>query len=183
MTFKVSAGRSSEQVETPSGPPSDAPPSLRLLAREALSEADGDWSDAAARLRARIERDPALRDALLATLIDGATWALIRGAAHETRSAYTRPASEASTANAQDRIRHLARVSLYEWPLPGGQKLGDASREELTGAADFYAQLAERNGARGSWLRAIAEKVRGEKVVRDCVTEKQLETLRSKFNA
>jgi hypothetical protein len=74
-------------------------------------------------------------------------------------------------------------VSLYEWPLPGGQKLGDASRAEVTAAADFYSHLAERNGARGSWLRAVSEKVRGEKAVRDCVTEKVLQTLREKFNA
>jgi hypothetical protein len=153
------------------------------VAVSCLEEADGDWSMAAELMRKRIEEDADLRSEILKPLIDGAIWTLIRNAAHRTRTSW-KPSEEAEAAHGESvaRIRRVA-ASLYDWPLPGGIKLGRATAQTLEEAISIYESNEKRNGARKAWLREIKSKVKGDKTVAECLTEAQIERLRIKHGA
>jgi hypothetical protein len=134
-------------------------------------------------MRLRIDEDSELRDAILAPLIDGAIWDLIRAAAHRTRSAWVQTDEAiAGATNAAIRLR-AAAASLYEWPLPGGMQLGKASREQVAEGAALYEQNASRNAARAKWLRAIEKKVKPGKSVAQSLSVAQLAKMRKEHNA
>jgi hypothetical protein len=151
---------------------------LNRIAAECLRESDGDWEAAALAMRKQIDSKPRLRTELMKPLIAGAIWDRIRFAAHEDRKKCLRPdAGEDNT----DGLEAMARRTLLDFQLRGGTRLGDATRPEVTEAADWYGTLARTNGANAAWLKSVARALPDdEKLVSDVLTEDQARRLRTR---
>jgi hypothetical protein len=50
----------------------------------------------------------------------------------------------------------------YDFDLPSGLKLGDATREQVEAAAMFYSKQAKNMQIKGRWLESIAETMKGK---------------------
>lgn len=80
-----------------------------------------------------------------------------------------------------DRVKMLARtnaVTLLDSRLPSGKRLGDATREDVAQAAEFYAGRATIMAGRATFYRTVGEKLRGKKTVAQVWTAAQLEEIR-----
>ena len=156
----------------------DGKRNLSQNAAHCLSEADGDWVNAAKAMRGEIDSDEVLRAELLSPLISGAIWDLIRHAAHRDRSKCLQPdAGEDNT----DGLRAMARRTLLDFQLRNGKRLGDATRPDVLQAADWYGVLARTNGTNAKWLSAIAKALPDDdKTVSDVLTEEKARDLRTR---
>jgi hypothetical protein len=64
-----------------------------------------------------------------------------------------------------------------DWPLPGGKKLGDATRADLIEAGDFYLRQAAQMRGVADFLFAISERVK-RKTVGNTLSESDLRALK-----
>ncbi len=169
--------------ETTDGSVPDKPetPSLHTIARSCLEDAKGDWQKAADIMQRRIDSQPEMKAAIVAPLIPKVIWLEIRRAARDMRADFWRakPPEDKSA----DGIVHLARTNaedLLQFPLPGGQPLGDANLEELRAAKDFYLHQA-RGNARVARFLGFAETAMGTaERVRDALTHDGLLALQQR---
>jgi hypothetical protein len=69
--------------------------------------------------------------------------------------------------------------SLMNFPLPGGLRLGDAGRQSVLKAAEFYGKQSRDMGAKAIWLQLVAQSVTGTRTVRQCLTDDRLVELRT----
>jgi len=143
------------------------------LASICIEDSDGDWSAAADLMEARVRDDRSLRDELTDPLISSAVWAAIRGASRKTRTAFHRAPNKAPS---NDGIKAVAK-SWYDYPIYGGVRLGDATKDEILAAVDGYRVQEESNRARREFMERIASKLKASKKVRECLTEQQIEAL------
>ena len=82
---------------------------------------------------------------------------------------------------APDNVRHLAnanRTLMEGFPLPDGTRLGDARREDLLKASNFYSKQATDMRHKALFLTAVAGRLKGRKRVRDTLAETDLVALR-----
>ncbi len=154
---------------------------IHAIARSCLEDANGDWGKASKDMESRIENDVEIQKAITELLIPKAVWLEIRRAARDMRADFWRdkPPEDKST----DGIVHLARTNaedLLQFPLPGGQPLGDANLEELRAAKDFYLHQA-RGNARVARFLGFAETAMGTaERVRDVLTHDGLLALQQR---
>lgn len=153
--------------------------SISEIARKALGDAGGDVTNAAKMFEEAVRQSRTLRDQLTEPLISEACRAAVRGEVRqERRTVWTPPPAQKPDAKVQaDRVVHLAAGTLAMFPLPGGKRLGEATREEIATAADFYGRQAADMGAKARWLRLIAQSVPDGKRVGDVLTDKRLREL------
>lgn len=144
----------------------DGPKVIREMANVALLKSK-DWPSAAAYMRRKLDRDPALMRTLVDPLIDAAIWAQIRNAAHKSRVPYMSAQSVAiDTASDITAIGEARRLNWLQYQLNGGQRLGDATAEVLQNESRMHAAFARGNAIKAKLFEAIAQKI-GANRVRD----------------
>lgn len=151
------------------------------VARKALEDAGGNVDKATEMFEAAVRQSRALRDQLTEPLIAEACRAAVRKEVREERRTVwvvptAKPAQVDVKAQA-DRVVQLAAGTLAMFPLPGGKRLGEATREEISTAAEFYGRQAADMGAKARWLRLIAQSVPDGKKVGDVLSDARLREL------
>lgn len=112
------------------------------------------------------------------------TWCREQISSHVSRvrlTAWTAP-NYSKTAKS-DRVRNLISNLLMDFPLIGGKRLGDGTKEDVLASAAFYSEQARILSHRGRWLNAVAQKVKGNSTVSQVLTEADLRDLQEKTNA
>jgi len=145
------------------------------LAQQVMEDSDGDVLAATERLEKMARKDveiwQALTDGLLRTACYDACRAVCRA---DRRQIWYSPGYDAGGNG--DRVKtHSA--SLMDWPLPGGKKLRDATREDLIEASDFYLRQAAQMRGVADFLFAISERVK-RKTVGNTLSESDLRALK-----
>lgn len=149
-------------------------------ARAALAEANGDVREATKKLEASVRGNRRLRDELTDPLISNACYTAVTAQCRvERRKVWSPPAEKlvASRVTGAHRVVQLATGTLLMFPLPGGKKLGEATREEIAEAAQFYETQATDMGVKARWLRLVAQSVPGNKTAADVLSDKRLREL------
>jgi hypothetical protein len=159
----------------------DAPKaSLHEAARRAL-DASHDQAGAVDRLVSAARRDKALREALLAPweyqAAQHVIGALIR---QDRRTIWSRPSAPDARVAA---LSNAVSLSLLDFRLPGGKPLRDASAEDVSAAAGFYAEQAADMDAKARWLNAVAAALPDGAVVGDALDVATLDKLREEAGA
>lgn len=155
-------------------------------AKAALDDAKGDLSGAAKMMEQAVRASSSLRTAVTDPLIAQACYdAVRRQIKWARREAWTGTKHRGSQSTPeviqaqQSRVVHLAAGTLAMFPLPGGKRLGEATREEIVAAADFYGRQASDMGAKARWLRLIGQSLPDGKRVSDVLTDKRLRELQA----
>jgi hypothetical protein len=149
-------------------------------AKTAYLKADGDVREAVRILETAVRQERDLRDALTDPLISQACYDAVRKQCHVQRRRVWAPPAEKlvkSKVTGAHRVVQLAAGTLLMFPLPGGKRLGEASREEIASAAEFYERQAGDMATKGRWLRLIAQSVPGDQTVGDVLTDERLREL------
>lgn len=148
-------------------------------AQSALLDAEGDVPRATRLFAERVRRSREMRDALTEPLINGACYDLIRRVCiKERRKIWLTPDLTAREGKPVGHdVHHLAAGNLLQFPLPGGQPLGDATREEIAEAAGFYARQAADMAWKGRWLDRIALAMPPGKRARQVFDDRKLRLL------
>lgn len=158
-------------------------------ARRAFDDANGDVREAARMLELAVRMDTPLRIALTDPLLSGACWNAVRGQVRETRRAiWAAPkmptAAQATALKEQSsRVVHLATGTLKMFPLPGGKRLGQATREEIVAASEFYARQAGDMSHKARWLQLVGQSVPAGRTVAEALTDERLAELQSEARA
>lgn len=144
-----------------------------LIAKQCLEEADGDWEQAAQLMEARVLNDDALYKEVALPLIKRAVWALVRGASRKKRQTFfsNRRVGKDTTTG----IKAVAAMNWLDYPLMGGQKLGDATREDLQKNIEKHVSDAKENEKKANWLSRIQSGV--VTVVRDSLSSDKIAEL------
>ena len=139
-------------------------PSLPELVRAALDDFDNDRQMAVEHLSRQLRNNEALLSSVLDAIVTDALQNKTRQAIHAQRVAAIRsinnPSQPPSPSSGRDSVITLAgaiRASLFDFILPAsGKRLGDAEREDISKAADFYRTASSTSGHRARWLESIA---------------------------
>lgn len=156
-------------------------------AKHALNDADGDAQAATKLMEGWVREDAKLREALTEPLIAGACYDAVRAQVRTDRATVWTPPRTASgpTATAEakagqsSRVVSLAKGNLLMFPLPGGKALKDATRKEISDAADFYEKQADDMGVKARWLRLVAQSITGKKSVGEVLDDDRLRELQT----
>lgn len=151
-------------------------------AKQAFDQAGGDVRAATAAFERSVRSSRSLRDALTEPLISQACYDAIRRQCQGARKAVWNPPARTekftpSKVSGAFRVTQLAVGTLLMFPLPGGKKLGEATREEISAAADFYAAQSDDMATKARWLRLVAQSMPGVKKVGDVLTDDRLREL------
>lgn len=150
-------------------------------AKAAMGKAKGDVQQAARLLEAAVRSDQALRDALTDPLLSGACYDAVRQHSIQARKkAWRQPVQTAAPKSNVDqsaRVVQLAKGTLLMFPLPGGKALGNAGRDELRAAEQFYGSQSADMAWKARWLQLVAQSLPKGKAVSDVFTEKRLREL------
>lgn len=151
-------------------------------AKAAFDAANGDVQIATKAFEQTVRGNRDLRDQLLDPLVSTACYDAIRRVCHqERRQVWKAPVHQPAVYRGSDaaRVVQLAAGNLLMFPLPGGKKLGEASRQEISDAAGFYAQQAGDMAHKARWLQLIAQSVPADKTVGDVMTDERLRELQA----
>jgi len=149
-------------------------------AKAAYDNAGGDLKKSVVGLEAMVRKDRGLRDALTEPLIAQACYDAVRRACHTDRKSVWKEPTERlvkGRTTGSARVVHLAAGNLMMFPLPGGKKLGEATRGEIGEAATFYEKQAGDMTVKARWLRLVAQSIPSGKTARDALTDKRLREL------
>lgn len=157
--------------------------SLTDLARQALEDSDGMVEEATAALMAQVLKDRKLLQAVLQDAVETAATTLVTGAMRKDREAIqnsfrsgaTKPRIEGATmvaVVAESMIR-----SLLDYPLAGGVRLRDATRDLVERQAEIHGRLADNNKKKAKWFTAIAAAIPEGARVGDVLTEARVDEL------
>jgi hypothetical protein len=157
----------------------DESDSVSACARLALAEASGDVGKATIILLERVRKDKALRHELLEPLVEYACHQAVSRELRSNRANVWSPPSARTLERMShaDRVTALAAGTLLMFPLPGGKRLGEAVRDEISQAAVFYDRLATDTSHKARWLRLVAQSIPSGKTVRDTLTDDRLREL------
>jgi hypothetical protein len=132
-----------------------AAPVVADYTRAAWERREGDVPGAADDLYKTLSRDRVVLTALLPRILRSWCKEQILHRMSELRASVT----AIDTAESSARLRAVVAMTLFDFPLPGGKRLGDANRDEIAEAADQYARQAQTISHRARWLTVVAEKV------------------------
>ena len=164
---------------------------LVQLASVAFEKCDGDVEDAVQYVIKEINSAPskyesAIDEAILAGVTSVVSLQMRRRRAeifYSTPKAPP-PAKDVNVAKARVDIAKAAREMpmhkemVLDFPLAGGLKLRDATKEQVLEAAARYRSQASDHTKKAKWLESIAALVKPNRLVGDCVDEKTAEKLR-----
>lgn len=153
---------------------------VALAAQEAMKEGGGDVQKASRLLEAAVRKNRDLRDALTDPLLANACYDAVRKVCIVERRAIWKPPVEkrvASIVTGAKRVVQLAAGNLLTFPLPGGKKLGEATRAEISKAAEFYRSQSADMQSKAKWLQLVAQSIPEDKTAGDVLTDKRLREL------
>lgn len=76
-----------------------------------------------------------------------------------------------------ERLRGVIARSLFDFPLPGGKRLGDANAADIRAGAEAYDRSANDAAHKARWLSRVAERVGRKNRAENALTLQQLEEL------
>ena len=76
-----------------------------------------------------------------------------------------------------NRLRQVIAVTLFDFPLPGGKRLGDANAVEIREGAKAYGDTADDAALKARWLGMVAVRVGRKNKAENALTLDQLQTL------
>lgn len=158
---------------------------VREAAQVALTKSDGDVQAAADLLEANVRKSRDLRDALTEPLITNACYDAVRAVCIKERRAIWQPPREVrvkSLVAGASRVKKLAAGNLLMFPLPGGKRLTDANRAEITKAVHFYDSQSRDMGQKARWLQLVAQHLEDDKTVGEVLTDERLRELQTEAN-
>lgn len=169
---------------------------MAKLAAVSLEGCGGDWDKAFAALRRLLTDDRELYERLIDPIIDDKCWDAIRHAAHRQRKDLQREMATPTPLlplRPQQELPHLrppnpdkgvpgieAMVArkLYNYPLPGGKRLGDATPDDILKAGNYYRTLEATYRREARWFEMIHEAMQGGSCVEKVLPIAALERLR-----
>lgn len=155
-------------------------PNIRQIAAEELDRADGAVERATAAMQRRVLNDHALFRALMTPLVHGACYNEITSVCRAARAVIwrnTQPSAEEGRRVIELTGRATARV-LMNFQLPGGLRLGDATKSQVQEAAQFYLNQGNDMLIKGRWLQLINNAMPRNTTVASALTEQRLWALR-----
>ena len=155
-------------------------PVLAAIAAEELTRADGDVQSAVAAMTDLVLSDDVLFRALMEPLTRQACYALVSRVCRARRQTVWR-SRQPSRRTARRGVRALARgnrQSLFNFPLPGGLRLGDAFREDVEAAFRMYRSHSDDMAWKARWLRLIADAVTPGVKIREQLSERKLRQMK-----
>lgn len=155
-------------------------------AKTALDQAKGDVREATKILEDSVRNHRQLRDALTDPLIANACYGAVRAVCHvERRKVWSPPVQRfvKTQVTGAHRVVQLAAGTLLMFPLPGGKKLGDATRDEITTAASFYESQSGDMAQKARWLQLVAQSIPANKKAGEVLNEKRLRELQKEARA
>lgn len=153
------------------------PDTIAAHARAALDDAGGDVRQATALMVERIKKDAAAFEALTEPLIKEACYSQITMACRrERRAIWTAPNYDQGGNGA--RVINLAHGNLLAFPLPGGKRLGQATKEDVAKAATFFDAQAEDMARKARWLLAIGDALADGQIVLDVFDDEGLRNIK-----
>lgn len=144
-------------------------------AQDAMTQADGDVLEATAALEEMARDDMSVWQVLTENLLKSACYDACRGICRSERRVIWHTTGSDKGGNGERVKSHAA--TLMDFPLPGGKRLRDATKDDLIEAAGFYDRQAAQMASVAEWLTGIARKVRG-KTVGESMTEDQLRSMK-----
>lgn len=168
----------------------NAPVGLRRLATEALEECDGDRDQAVAVLWRWLEGDAALYERLIRPMVEDALYSAVRAVDKSTRTALRSIAAEPLRLPVGPALRPpnpdrgiagiVASVerTMHDYPLPGGKRLGDATADDLLGAARHYRTQERANAREARFYELVHEAMQGGSRVSKVLPDASLKRLR-----
>ena len=156
---------------------------IQILAAKAIKWADGNVQSATIRMCADVMGDTKLYRRLMDPLVREACYSVIRAQCRmQKRAVWSAP--QPSAGEHKRRIGLLAdgtHLTLMDYfRLPGGTRLGDATKAELIAASAFYMKQGRDMVIKGQWLWLVSRAVPENKTVRAALTDKQLKSLRAR---
>lgn len=142
-------------------------------AREAFTKAGGDIVEAQAELVKMVNSDADLYKEVLDPWLSRACYDIIRKICRDDR----RRIWNAPHLQVVDTSKGMSRASntnLMDFPLPGGLRLGQATRDEVTKAASFYETQARNMTHKSTWLGLIGQGLKANDTVEKRYTEERL---------
>lgn len=152
-------------------------PLLTKLAVEALIKADGNWSDGAQILEARLKKDPKLKTQVAKEVWNFAVCGMVRhvGSVNHRHALHRLTLGFMAESKPTEQALAAISASIYDFPLAGGKKLGDATRPELLTEADWHQKLVTGNLRELRWKKAVASMLPDDQTrVRDALSETEL---------
>lgn len=153
---------------------------IAAAAKAALDAAGGDVREATRAMERKVRQDRILRDELTDPLIGTACYSAVAAQCRQDRRKVWAAPNEtvaSHRAAGANRVVQLASGTLLMFPLPGGKKLGEATRDEIAEAARFYESQAGDMATKARWLRLVAQSVPGDSKASDVLTDKRLREL------
>lgn len=150
-------------------------------AEHCLDICNGDVSKATELMRQRINEDRDLFNELVEPLVKAACYTAVAARIRARREhVWVAPRYDgldslsAVTQRDRDRLSSLASRNLLNFPLPGGQLLGDASKTAILEASSVYRTQSAATAHKARWLERVAGEVPEGKIARTVLSEKEL---------
>lgn len=162
----------------------DLPASPRELAAAMLREADGDVRAATSKMFDAVIDDTAFIHTHLKDIIRSYCYEAVAGQIRATRRvvwATPQPTTEERRAKI-DALAAGTALTLLDFQLPGGKRLGDAARSEVAEAADVFGKMARDLSWKSRWLEHVAQSLPEGSLVRDVMSAERLEELRQEVS-
>lgn len=154
---------------------------LRSAAPEFLEKADGDVLKAASAMCSKAMSDPDFLRGHYERALYVASYEAVANVVRRDRAQIWALTPE-DIARRRTQVEALASAtakSLLDFPLPGGKRLAEATREEVSVASEFYGAQARDMGRKSVWLRLVAQSLPDGAKVGDALTASRLEELRA----
>lgn len=147
---------------------------IAKIVGEIWQQHDGDMPGATSTLYGRVTQDQALLSAILPSMV--MAWCRDRIGNHVGA---LRLAAMPSTVDAEQssRLRSVIAKTLFDYPLPGGKRLGDANASEIRDGATSYERTAADAAHKARWLKRVAEKVGRKNKAENALTLAELEQI------
>lgn len=160
-------------------PLTQPPVTLAYLARQHLAAAGGDIRIASGRLSLLLEEDDDIRSAVIdAALSDALRMHLERAHRQERAAIFSQTPQRIPAPKTNiGALANVAARTLMEFPLAGGKRLRDASREEVEEQSVLYLTTGADMARKGTWLRRIAERLDPGQIVADAMTLDEVEEI------
>lgn len=138
---------------------------LSALARESLARCDGDTVAAAEHVTEALGKDRSLWRAIAGEVVSSAAETAVQARHRSERASIVRGMQRAPADDpgaGRRRVEALASVQMrcsLDFPLKGGVKLRDATRDEVIDQAMLYEKSASDMGIKARWLYMVANRV------------------------
>lgn len=147
--------------------------SLSYLATQYLQEHDGDTEEAISALIEELERNKSLLAKVARQAIEDAVRNYVT-LAHRNKRAAIINSIKPHPVDLSGAVKNLVkehRSMLLDFPLAGGVKLRDATREQVLEQAENYGKTERDASRKRVWLQSIAKFLKPKQIVGKFITE------------